>query len=44
MAKYTLRNIDLIEGKHQLFKLSIDDSCQFDEYVDELEKKNTLKP
>jgi len=42
MVIYTLRNIDLIEGKHQIFKRSIDDSCQFDEYVDELEKKATI--
>ena len=38
MAKYTLKQIDEIEGKRTIYKMSIDNSCLFEQFEDEIEE------
>ncbi|MGD9993479.1 MAG: hypothetical protein AB7S69_09285 [Salinivirgaceae bacterium] len=39
MPKYSLNKIVEIEGKQEIYKLEIDDSCQFDDFEREIVKR-----
>lgn len=39
MSKYSLNKIEGIEGKQNIYKLHIDESCMFDEFEEEIESK-----
>ncbi len=36
MKAFTLKKIDSVEGKQDIYKLEIDNNCQFDEFEKEL--------
>lgn len=39
MEIFTLKKIEEIEGKQEIYKLKIDNSCQFDDFENEIEKR-----
>jgi|SRR6056297_4078965 len=39
MTKFTLKKIEEIEGKQDIFKMEIDDTCLFDEFENDIENK-----
>jgi len=39
MKTFTLKKIDSIEGKQDIYKLEIDNNCQFDEFEKEILKR-----